>query len=197
MNLPAVRTHQKGERSTAIEGVDNYSENTKLSVDTFGGRVHVEWDPQAAVTPLGQLPFFIEFLKLGDLFNPWVEDCPLYSLSPNAPSKTDVLGTLLLSILAGHRRYAHVTTIRSDSVNPGLLGMEKIVSEDSLRRSLLKIPEEEGAVWFQKHYKKCYGPLFLEPWIMDIDTTVKVLYGKQEGAVVGYNPKKPGRPSHT
>jgi hypothetical protein len=26
---------------------------------------------------------------------------------------------------------------------------------------------------------------------------VKPLYGHQEGAVVGYNPKKPGRPSHT
>jgi len=26
---------------------------------------------------------------------------------------------------------------------------------------------------------------------------VKCLYGKQEGAVVGYNPKKPGRPSHS
>ena len=25
---------------------------------------------------------------------------------------------------------------------------------------------------------------------------VKLLYGHQEGAVVGYNPKKPGRPSH-
>ena len=32
-----------------------------VAVDTFGGRVHVEWDPQAAVTPLGQLPFFTEF----------------------------------------------------------------------------------------------------------------------------------------
>jgi len=36
-----------------------------------------------------------------------------------------------------------------------------------------------------------------EPWILDVDTTVKPLYGHQEGAVVGYNPKKPGRPSHT
>ena len=35
-----------------------------------------------------------------------------------------------------------------------------------------------------------------EPWILDVDTTVKPLYGHQEGAVVGYNPKKPGRPSH-
>jgi hypothetical protein len=32
---------------------------------------------------------------------------------------------------------------------------------------------------------------------MDTDTTVKPLYGKQEGAVISYNPTKPGRPSHT
>jgi hypothetical protein len=31
-----------------------------IALDTFGGRIHVEWDPAAAVTPLGQLPFFIE-----------------------------------------------------------------------------------------------------------------------------------------
>jgi hypothetical protein len=39
-------------------------------------------------------------------------------------------------------------------------------------------------------------PLLSEPWILDVDTTLKPLYGRQEGAVVGYNPRKPGRPSH-
>mgnify|MGYP003377690039 FL=1 len=34
-------------------------------------------------------------------------------------------------------------------------------------------------------------------WILDCDTTVKVLYGHQAGAEIGYNPTKPGRPSHT
>ena len=29
-----------------------------------------------------------------------------------------------------------------------------------------------------------------------MDSTVKTLYGHQEGAEVGYNPHKPGRPSH-
>ena len=48
-----------------------------VALDTFGGRVHVEWDPQAAVTPLGQLPFFIEFLKVSGLLDAWVADCPL------------------------------------------------------------------------------------------------------------------------
>src|SRR3954453_3917634 len=32
-------------------------------LDTFAGRVHVEWEPAAPVTALGQLPFFVEFLK--------------------------------------------------------------------------------------------------------------------------------------
>jgi hypothetical protein len=55
-----------------------------VAVDTFGGRVHVEWDPEAAVTPLGQLPFFTEYLRVSGLFDPWVEDCPLEWTSPNA-----------------------------------------------------------------------------------------------------------------
>jgi hypothetical protein len=199
MKLPEILPHQKGEHLDLPKKL-NYllTDDSRLAVDTFGGRVHVEWDPQSSVTPLGQLPFFIEFLKLGNLLEPWINDCPLHLTSPNAPSKRDVLGTLLLSILAGHRRYAHVTTIRCDNVNPSLLGMNQIVSEDSLRRSLLRIAKTaEGVAWLQTHLYKCYQPLLEVPWVLDVDTTVKVLYGKQEGAVVGYNPKKPGRPSHT
>lgn len=197
MKLPEEDTHQNGDSLLSKKKYDFLEKDSNLAVDTFGGRVHVEWDPQSAVTPLGQLPFFIEFLKLGNLLDPWIDDCPLDLVSPNAPSKRDVLGTLLLSILAGHRRYAHVTTIRCDNVNPTLLGMNKIVSEDSLRRSLLKIVEEEGIAWLQKHLYLCYQAILDIPWVLDVDTTVKVLYGKQEGAVVGYNPTKPGRPSHT
>ncbi|MBA3814445.1 MAG: hypothetical protein H0X26_08195 [Alphaproteobacteria bacterium] len=92
MSLPVITTHQKGEQT--LSEITNGSATTELSVDTFGGRVHVEWDPQSAVTPLGQLPFFIEFLKLGNLFFSWAEDCPMTFTSPNAPSKKDVLGRL-------------------------------------------------------------------------------------------------------
>ena len=35
-----------------------------------------------------------------------------------------------------------------------------------------------------------------QPWILDIDTTIKTLFGKQEGAQVSYNPHKTGRPSY-
>ena len=168
-----------------------------VAVDTFGGRVHVEWDPKAAVTPLGQLPFFIDFLKVSGVFDSWVEDCPLHYVSNNAPDKRAVLATFLLSILAGHHRYAHITGIREDSIHPDLLGVDKLVSEDAARRALMRIDESAGLAWLSRHLAKTTQPLLSTPWILDLDTTVKCLYGKQEGAVKGYNPHKPGRPSHS
>ncbi len=197
MKFSAKPLHPNGESKIDVSEPKLLAKNLKLAVETYGGKVHVEWDPHASVTPLGQLPFFIEFLKLGGLFDSWVNDCELKYLSPNSPSKRDVLGTLLLSVLAGHTRYAHITTMRCDGVNPNLLGMNKIISEDSMRGALQKIASQpESVKWLSTHLNKCYAPLLSTPWIMDIDTTVKVLYGKQEGAVIGYNPKKPGRPSH-
>jgi len=171
--------------------------SSRVAVDTFAGRIHVEWDPDAAVTPMGQLPFFIEFLKTSGLYDAFVGDCPLRYTSPNAPKIRDVLGTLVLSILAGHKRYAHITTIRSDRVNPGFLGMESVVSEDSARRALSQFDEGEALAWLDRHLAESTHPaLSLAPWILDTDNTVKPLYGSQEGAVKSYNPKKPGRPSH-
>jgi hypothetical protein len=61
-----------------------------VSLDSFAGPVHVEWDTEAALTPLGQLPFFIDFLKAAGLFDAFVADCPLRYTSPNAPKKRDV-----------------------------------------------------------------------------------------------------------
>jgi Transposase DDE domain group 1 len=165
-------------------------------LDTWAGPVRVEWDATAPLTPYGQLPFFIEYLKAANLFDALVADCPLSYASPNAPEKRDVLGTAMLSVLAGHKRYAHIAALRNDGVLPELLGMKKIVSEDAVRRGFKAIGADEGRVWGQRHLDYCTAPLLAEPWIMDMDSTVKPLYGHQEGAVLGYNPKKPGRPSH-
>ena len=103
------------------------------------------------MTPLGQLPFFIDFLKASGLFDAFVADCPLRYASPNAPKKRDVLGTAMLSMLAGHRRYAHIAALRCDAVLPELLGMKKVVSEDAVRRGFKAIDEKEGAVWLRSH----------------------------------------------
>jgi hypothetical protein len=100
-----------------------------VEVDTYAGKVHVEWDQDAAVTPIGQLPFFIQFFKLGGRFDPWIKECPLHYQSNNAPKKIDVLGSLFLSILSGHKRYAHITNLMSDRVNSQVLNLERTESE--------------------------------------------------------------------
>lgn len=171
-------------------------EGRSAIADTFAGRVHVEWDDAVPVTPFGQLPFFIDYLKQAGLFDAWVADCPLSRTSGNASKKRDLLGTVLLSVLAGHRRYAHITALRCDPVNPPLLGMRKVCSEDAVRRGLAAIGEAKGLPWLQNHLDYCTTPLLSEAWVLDMDSTVKTLYGHQEGAEIGYNPHKPGRPSH-
>ena len=163
---------------------------------------------------MGQLAFFAEFLQASGLFEHWLRSCPLRYTSPNAPKVVDVLGTWLLGVLAGQDRYAHIGSLRGDGVAPEVLGMGKIIGADSLRRALAAITpapkakhsaEERAAQqaqalqaeqWMQAQLRHCIAQVNKTGWILDCDTTVKVLYGHQDGAVVSYNPQKPGRPSH-
>lgn len=186
-------THPEGEANLE----EPLASPVACQLDSYDGQVSIEWDTDANVTPLGQLPFFIEFIKLGGRFDTWVEDCPLYYKASNAPQKVDVLGTLFLSILSGHYRYKHLSALRNDTVNSRLLGMSKMVSEDSARRALKRIDETDGVQWLQAHLQQSAEPLLKHSWILDCDVTVKPLYGHQEAAEKGYNPTKRGRPSQT
>jgi hypothetical protein len=93
-----------------------------LRLDTASGGLKVHWDGNAQATALGQMAFFIEFLTVTGLFDQWVADCPLDYKSPNGSSRRDILGTWLLSILSGHWRYAHVSTIAPMGSILGYLG---------------------------------------------------------------------------
>lgn len=186
-----------------------------MTVATPGGCMQVRWDTRSNATVMGQLAFFAEFLEAVGLFDNWVEHCPLHYSSPNAPKVRDVLGTWLLSILDGQRRYAHVAGLRGDSVAPKILGMSRVIGDESLRRALAQIaPAPKGTdieseqlqqqeqlrkagKWMKQSLRESVQHALDTPWILDIDSTVKLLYGHQNGAEIGYNPKKPGRPSHT
>ena len=181
--------HPTGETAVKVE-------SEPCTIDSYAGKVHIRWDETAAVTAMGQMPVFVDFLKTSGLWDGLIEDCPLRYKSPNAPSHVDIMGTLLMSVLAGQNRYAHITGLRGDGVNPELLGMRKVMSEDSARRAFQHATPEETRAWLQKHLRRTYEPLLEHAWVMDLDSTVKPLYGKQENAVRGYNPGKPGRPSH-
>ena len=167
-----------------------------MVAQTMGGRMHVRWDETAQATPHGQIVFFAEFLATAGVFDRWVDACPLHYSSPNASRARDVLGTLMLGILAGSRRYAHIAGVRGDAVAAQALGLEGLVSEDSVRRGLKAMDSAASEPWMRDALMGSVRDALDRPWVLDIDATIKPLYGHQEGAEVGYNPHKPGRPSH-
>jgi hypothetical protein len=189
-------------------------QSADLRVATPGGVFQVRWDENSSASALGQLAFFGEFLQVPELFERWVKSCPLEYTSPNAPDVRDVLGTWLLSILDGQRRYAHINGLRGDAVAPQILGMTRIISDESLRRALKALAPSIGknctederlkrqsqldksTAWMDTALRESTFEALSTDWILDCDVTVKLLYGHQEGAEIGYNPSKPGRPSH-
>lgn len=129
--LKAVSAACRDSVNGAVEAADE-----SMQVRTPGGVFSVRWDQRASATALGQLAFFAEYLEATGLFERWLKSCPLSYTSPNAPELVDVLGTWMLSILDGHCRYAHVGALRGDGVAPSILGMNRIIGDDSLRRAL-------------------------------------------------------------
>lgn len=196
MNWKISAAHPGGEIQKAVAHAVDLATNQPVVIDTLGRRLRVEWDSDAPVTPLGQLVFFSQFLATSGLFSEFVQTCPLLYTSPNAPAKQDVLGSATLAILAGHCRYAHIAALKSDRVNPAALGMSHVCSEDSVRLAFLRTDSEACARWQQATLARIWEPALRQPWILDMDMTVKTIYGHQEGAQISYNPHKPGRPSH-
>jgi hypothetical protein len=107
-----------------------------------------------------------------------------------------------------------VTALRGDAVAPQILGMTRIISDEALRRALARLAPTLKGKWTQGERAEREAQLAKSDawmdaalaesshealhtgWILDCDTTVKLLYGHQDGAQVSYNPSKPGRPSH-
>ena len=55
MVLPPESDHPTGDQALSTRNLISEA----VEVDTYAGKLHVEWDSNAAVTPMGQLPFFI------------------------------------------------------------------------------------------------------------------------------------------
>ncbi len=183
--------HPEGEEE---EGVQGYREPHK--VETLGGMVEVRWVAEPGMTMNGPLIYFVEFLVKSGRWKRWGDTCPLEYQSPNAPSKDEILATMLLSVMSGHRRYAHITGLRGDGVMASMLGVKTLRSEDSVRGAFEKTEEEKLTLWMDLNLGETYEALLNNEWILDLDATVKRLYGRHGEARVGYNAAKPGGPTH-
>lgn len=157
-------------RSASIHPAGESKTELKFSIgswplDTPGGRFFAEWDAEAPVTREGQLIFFFQFLHAGGRWEEFMRNCPLHYTGNRGSGEHNVMGTVLLSVLSGHWRYAHINGVRGDGVNPPLLGMERTISEDAVRAALKRIDEKQGLDWVGGQVRACIAPVLEQPWI--------------------------------
>lgn len=191
MNTMIVNGEKTGKAAAKIQS-QNFLQLGKLN------ECGVEWEECSNVTPRGGMALFGNFLAANGQFDGLVESCPLEYQSNNAPDKSQVLGTIVNAITNGAWRYAHISHYQKDALGADVLGIEGgFVSEDSVRRGLLQAKKDWDVwdQWLSKSERAAVLPLLRERYILDLDTSVKIVYGRQEGAEVGYNPTKHGRPS--
>jgi hypothetical protein len=135
-------------------------------------------------------------------FREWVaQHVPIKEKSPNAKGVYGKVLALLLTALTGGSRFSHVTWwahgLESLRACFGVTWLPQ--SASVLTRFLAKFTRKQSEALRTACAAQALTLLTAEKITHDhlmLDSTVCTRYGRQEGARKGYNPKKPGRPSH-
>lgn len=118
--------------------------------------------------------------------------------SPYPPA--DLVLALLFVLAAGLRRVSKTQILPYNGAFLSLLGLERFPDPCSLRRFLGRLSPQSIRQLVRLHdrLRTLLGqrPPRRSSLVFDLDSVVVTLYGQQQGARVGYNPKKKGRRSY-
>ena len=118
--------------------------------------------------------------------------------SNNQIPAVDVMLGWFYGLSLGAERFEHFTRYRRDRLLGELLGIERFSSPDTIRRLFLSFNYQRLTEVSERlmRFSLSRTRSILLGHTLDLDSTVLCRYGEQEGSLRGYNPKKPGRPSH-
>lgn len=118
--------------------------------------------------------------------------------SPNQIPVVDLVVAFLVAVLTGGRRFAHVERLRTDEVVQAILGLTRMPSAMTLTRYFGGLVRSQVEHLSAVLGQFIFGQLKRPPLgaTLDLDSTIFERYGRQEGSLKGYNPRKHGRPSH-
>lgn len=142
------------------------------------------------------LRLYFEWIKLREELNQALVG--FAKRSNNQISCIDVMLSWYYGLALGAERFEHFTRYRRDRLLAELIGVERFGSADTLRRLFLRFSYREVTDVSERLMR--FSLARMRPILMghtlDLDSTILCRYGAQEGSLKGYNPKKPGRPSH-
>jgi len=110
---------------------------------------------------------------------------------------SELILALIFAIIIGLRRINKTEILQYNGAFLEMLGLSRFPDQSSLRRFLKRLPPKSIRQLVRLHdslrtYLFCL-PKSRTTLVFDLDSVVIVIYGRQQGAKVGYNPKKPGR----
>jgi hypothetical protein len=160
--------------------------------------VKIAWNHKG-LTHYGGVVFFHEFIQVLQWrrFASWNLDYPRPHHRYSLPQ---ILLALVYPIILGLDRLETSALLQANGTFQYLTGLPSYPDPQSLRRFLLKAPPE-----FRRQLHRfndrllrrfIHQPEHRSRLILDLDSTVVTVFGRQEGAEVGYNPRDRGKRSY-
>ena len=160
--------------------------------------VEVAWNHKG-LTHYGGVVFFREFIQVLQWRRvaSWHLDYPRRNQRYSLPQ---MLLALIYPLILGLDRLETSALLRSNGTFQYLTGLPSYPDPQSLRRFLLQAPPEfrQQLHRFNDRLLRqfIHQPDHRSRLILDLDSTVLTVFGSQEGAAVGYNPRYRGKRSY-
>jgi hypothetical protein len=154
------------------------------------GRQAVLQETARAMTPFGGLAPLIELLHQVDFLGAVRRMLPFAYRSNNAIAPEHTLLAFLLGVAAGARRFAHLQMLRCDEALRQLCGVKAFPSDDTVRNFFLRFGQAEVQRFFLPLGQWQLEQQAARGCVLDLDSTIFQRYGRQEGAMRGYNPAR-------
>jgi hypothetical protein len=151
------------------------------------------------LTHFGGVYFFHEFLRVLQLRH-FLSRHLRYARRNHRYSLSQMILALVYPLVLGLDRLETASFLRSNGTFQYLTGLPSFPDPQTLRRFLLQAPD---SLWEQLHGANdrllqsfIHLPDHRSRLIFDLDSTVVTVFGRQEQAAVGYNPRYRGKRSY-
>lgn len=143
-----------------------------------------------ALTPFGGLVTLVELLRQLDFLGTVRASLPFRYRSNHRTDPEYTFLAFLLGVAAGARRFAHLQMLRCDEALRQLCAGPAFPCDDTVRNFFQRFGQAEVERFFPPLTRWLLAQQQPRACLLDVDSTVFQRYGRQQGAVRGYNPTR-------
>lgn len=172
--------------------------DNQKKLESKGKNVEIKYEAKELTNYSGINPIAVFMNKLG--FKGIVEAKIGIKMHHNIGYSTgQILMTTILGILSGMNRIIKIENFSSDPLVRAIMGIKDRIDKDTIIGRLKRFTMINCVGYMdviEELSKKVHKKLEVKKDIIDLDSTVKTVYGNQQGAKAGYNPTHRGKKSY-